>query len=187
VTTPQPSHWNPAAADEPSHLRRNVLLGMSTLSVVVLAMGYHTSLDAQSAATTATSSTTASTSGGRATGTAAQGSTGTAANGSGSSGASAGTVATLQDGTYTGTSVSTRWGPVQVRIVVSGGKITSSQAVVYPQENNRDVQINSRAVPTYNAEVVQAQSAQIDAISGATVTWQGYTGSLQSALDQARA
>jgi uncharacterized protein with FMN-binding domain len=81
--------------------------------------------------------------------------------------------------------VDTRWGPVQVRITVKNGKIASAQAVVYPQENPRDQEINAFAVPQLNAEVVQAQSGSIDAVSGATVTSGGYIMSLQSAIDQA--
>lgn len=87
--------------------------------------------------------------------------------------------------TYTGDVVSTRWGPVQVAITVEGGKVTSADAVQVPTGNPRDEQINGYAVPVYESETVTAQSSQIDAVSGATVTWQGYTGSLQSALDEA--
>ena len=88
-------------------------------------------------------------------------------------------------GTFTGDSVDTRWGPVQVRITVQGGKITSSDAVQYPQNNGRDVQINGYALPILNQEAVQQQSASIDTVSGATVTSDGYLQSLQSAIDQA--
>ena len=52
-------------------------------------------------------------------------------------------------------------------------------------EDRHDQMINSRAVPAYNEEAVQAQSADIDVVSGATVTWEGYTQSLQSAIDAA--
>jgi len=88
-------------------------------------------------------------------------------------------------GTYTGDAVDTRWGPVQVRITVQGGKITSSDAVQYPQNNDRDVQINGYALPILGQEAVQQQSASIDTVSGATVTSDGYLQSLQSAIDQA--
>ena len=88
-------------------------------------------------------------------------------------------------GTYTGDAVDTRWGPVQVRITVQGGKITASDAVQYPQNNGRDVQINGYALPILNQEAVQQQSASIDTVSGATVTSDGYLQSLQSAIDQA--
>jgi uncharacterized protein with FMN-binding domain len=74
---------------------------------------------------------------------------------------------------------------VQVRITVADGKITASEAVQYPTDNPRDQEINSYAVPQLNSEVVQQQSGNIDAVSGATVTSGGYIQSLQSAIDQA--
>ena len=88
-------------------------------------------------------------------------------------------------GTYTGSAVDTQWGLVQVQITVAGGKITKADAVQYPQNNGRDVEINSYAVPQLNQEAVAAGSASIDAVSGATVTSDGYIQSLQSAVDQA--
>jgi len=87
--------------------------------------------------------------------------------------------------TVTGDSVDTRWGPVQVQITVQNGTLTAVQAVVYPQNNPRDEQINSYAIPQLNSEALAAKSAQIDMVSGATYTSEGYLGSLQSALDKA--
>ena len=98
---------------------------------------------------------------------------------------SSSTHSSSTSGTYTGDSVNTRWGPVQVRITVSNGKITSANAIVYPSGNPRDQQINSYALPTLNSEAVSASSARIDMVSGATVTSTGYLQSLQSALDRA--
>jgi uncharacterized protein with FMN-binding domain len=88
--------------------------------------------------------------------------------------------------TVTGEAIGTIYGPVQVRITVKGGKITAVTATEYPQESPRDYQINSYAIPALNQETLQASSAGIDSISGATYTSQGYIGSLQNALDQAR-
>ena len=65
------------------------------------------------------------------------------------------------------------------------GRIISSEAIQYPDGNHEDQEINSYAIPQLNAAVVEAQSAGIDAISGATVTSDGYITSLQSAIDQA--
>jgi uncharacterized protein with FMN-binding domain len=87
--------------------------------------------------------------------------------------------------TVTGDSVDTRWGPVQVQITVTNGKVTKANAVVYPSGNSRDQEINAYAIPTLNQEAVSAGSAKIDMVSGATVTSTGYLGSLQSALDKA--
>ncbi|MEU4524701.1 FMN-binding protein [Amycolatopsis sp. NPDC024027] len=89
------------------------------------------------------------------------------------------------NGTFTGDAADTRYGPVQVRITVAGGRITDAQAVEYPRESGRDVRINSAAVPALNEEALQAQSAQIDTVSGATYTSEGYQQSLQSAIDAA--
>jgi uncharacterized protein with FMN-binding domain len=86
--------------------------------------------------------------------------------------------------TVTGDEVDTRWGPVQVQITVTGGKITNAQAVVYPQDNPRDQEINAYAVPTLQQETVSANSASIDMVSGATYTSTGYITSLQSALNK---
>lgn len=87
--------------------------------------------------------------------------------------------------TVTGDVVDTRWGPVQVEITVSGGRIVSARAVQQPTGNSHDAEINGYALPVLAREVLQAQSASIDTVSGATVTSRGYIGSLQSALDSA--
>jgi uncharacterized protein with FMN-binding domain len=72
-----------------------------------------------------------------------------------------------------------------VQITVKNGKVTDVQAVVYPANNGRDEEINAYALPVLHDEVLKAQSAQIDAVGGATVTSDGYISSLQSALDAA--
>jgi uncharacterized protein with FMN-binding domain len=84
-----------------------------------------------------------------------------------------------------GTSVDTRYGPVQVQLHVRGGKIVSATAIDYPQGSGRDREINSVAIPILRKETVTAQSAQIDTVSGATFTSDGYRTSLQAALDAA--
>jgi uncharacterized protein with FMN-binding domain len=72
-----------------------------------------------------------------------------------------------------------------VEITVAGGKITKVDVVEYPQNNQRDVEINDYAVPALVQETIDAQSARIDMVSGATVTSGGYLESLQAALDKA--
>ena len=104
---------------------------------------------------------------------------------SGSTGTSGTSSTGLADGTYTGSSMTTRFGPVQVQITVSGGQITAAQAVDYPNDNPRDQQINQYAIPRLVSETLSAQSANIDMVSGATYTSDGYIQSLQSAIDQA--
>jgi uncharacterized protein with FMN-binding domain len=85
----------------------------------------------------------------------------------------------------TGTVAQTQWGPVQVKLAVSSGKITKVSVVQYPNGNGRDQEINGYALPVLIKETVSAQNAQIDMVSGATVTSNGYLESLQSALDKA--
>jgi len=72
-----------------------------------------------------------------------------------------------------------------VEITVEDGVITSSEAVQYPNRDHHDQRINAYAVPVLNAAAVEAQSADIDAVSGATLTSLAYAQSLQSAIDQA--
>lgn len=88
-------------------------------------------------------------------------------------------------GTFTGGTAQTAYGPVQVQIVVQNNTITSSSAIKYPTGNSHDVAIAQYAVPVLNREAVQAQSAQISMVSGATYTSSGYIQSLQSALSAA--
>lgn len=154
-------------------MRRILLTVMSTLATVVLLFGYRTSTPSP-----VLSSATVDGNTGSATGDGTS-STVPAAPGSPTSGGSAGTQM------VTGAAVQTRWGPVQVQVTVDGGAITAVDTVQVPSSNQRDVEINDRAVPVLTQEALQAQSADIDSVSGATYTSQGYIGSLQSALDQA--
>ncbi|MER5535974.1 FMN-binding protein [Streptomyces mirabilis] len=112
----------------------------------------------------------------------AAGSTGSA--GAGSAGSSASKAPAAQAKTVTGSVAQTQYGAVQVRITVSGGKITKSEAVQAPKGGLSD-QKTALAVPKLNQEAVAAGNANIDAVSGATYTSTGYKQSLQSALDKA--
>jgi uncharacterized protein with FMN-binding domain len=102
-----------------------------------------------------------------------------------SGGGTSGGDSTSGGTTYQGSVAQTRWGAVQVTITVANGKITSVAVPPYPTANGRDRQINARALPILKQETLDAQSADIDTVSGATVTSDGYTESLQAALDAA--
>ncbi|MFK4102305.1 FMN-binding protein [Streptomyces sp. NPDC019531] len=105
---------------------------------------------------------------------------------SGGASASSGTgSATTGTKTVTGDTIQTRWGPVQVRITIKNSRLTEVTAVTYPTDNPRDQEINSYAIPRLRTEALEAQSADIDTVSGATYTSDGYRQSLQSALDSA--
>jgi len=86
---------------------------------------------------------------------------------------------------FQGSVAQTRWGPVQVSITVANGKIVGVSVPTYPNGNGRDREINAYALPMLTKATLAAQSADIDTISGATVTSDGYKESLQSALDTA--
>lgn len=160
-------------------MRRVVLWALSTLSALVLLFSYHTSTSSEAATSAA-----APVAPGASSGTGGGSSSGSTSPGSGSSG-SGSSGSTRASGTFAGDAVGTRWGVVQVQVTVSAGRITKADVLQVPWNNPRDQEINSQAVPVLNQEVVRAQSAQIDMVSGATVTSDGYLQSLQSAIDKA--
>ncbi|WP_405409358.1 FMN-binding protein [Streptomyces sp. NBC_01124] len=142
-------------------VRRAVLAGAATVSGIVLLLSLKPASDPGSA----------SAAGGAVPPVAAQ-------SPQGGRGAGAGTV--------TGDAASTQYGPVQVRLTVSDGKITRAEAVQAPKGGQSD-RVTADAVPKLNQAAVAAGSADIDAVSGATYTSAGYVKSLQSALDKAAA
>ena len=92
---------------------------------------------------------------------------------------------TYKDGTYTGQDFQNQFGDTQVKVTISGGRITDVQALQLPYDRQRSAEISQYAAPQLHDEVLQAQSAQIDTLSGATYTSDAYAQSVQSALDQA--
>ncbi len=169
-------------------MKKIVLAVMTTISGLVMLFSYHTSTQSVSATAPdeADTGSTRSDAGSTTTAPSATNPAGSTGPASPSPTASASPAASSAgDGTYTGDAVGTRWGTVQVEITVTNGTITNADAIEYPTGNPKDQQINAYAVPALNAEVVAAQSAAIDAISGATVTSEGYVESLQSAIDAA--
>jgi uncharacterized protein with FMN-binding domain len=101
--------------------------------------------------------------------------------------ASTSTAATTTgvSGTFTGDVAQTFYGGVQVQITISNNKIVSAKALQYPTESFRDQAINSQAIPYLEQETLQAQSANIQGVGGASYTSQGWQSSLQSALQKA--
>lgn len=83
-----------------------------------------------------------------------------------------------------GSVASTAYGPMQVQISVTGGRITKAAVLQQTDVGSYSSQLDSVAVPQLTNETLAAQSAKIDAVSGASYTSQGYVQSLQSALDQ---
>jgi uncharacterized protein with FMN-binding domain len=164
-------------------MRRITLWLFSTVVAVVLLFSYRTSTGGTATATTAAAAPASVPEGGAApvpspTGT-PDGEAAPAPSPTGTSPSDAGSK------TYAGSVAQTRWGPVQVSITVADGRITGVTVPVYPDGNGRDREINAYALPVLQQETLTAQSADIDSVSGATVTTDGYKESLQAALDAA--
>jgi uncharacterized protein with FMN-binding domain len=92
----------------------------------------------------------------------------------------------LKDGTYSGGTADTPYGIVQVAAVISGGKISDIKFLQMPFEENRSQQVTNMAEPQLKQNTLDAQSSNIDFVSGATSTSYGYKESLQAALDKAK-
>jgi uncharacterized protein with FMN-binding domain len=155
---------------------RATLTGIfASVSVIVIGWQF-----GAAAISTATLASQASATAGSATAPTAAGT----ASGSSSSG-TASTASGKKDGTFTGASQDTPFGSVQVKIVTAGGKITDVVPLQLTDAGGRSVEISNYATPILRSEVIQAQSAKVSGVSGATYTSEGYLSSVQSALDQA--
>ncbi len=172
-------------------MRTRAAVSAALASAGILIAGWQSGVhiaDTSSAVASAATGTTGTTGTGTGTGTGTDDSTassgssgaGTGTTGAGTTGASAKAV-----GTYAGSVVQTRFGSVQVQITVQAGKITDVTALQLTDAERKSVQISNRAAPLLRDEVLQSQSADVQTISGATVTSDAYLNSLQAALDAA--
>jgi uncharacterized protein with FMN-binding domain len=85
--------------------------------------------------------------------------------------------------TATGAAVNYSWGILSVKVTVSGKKVTSvAIASLDDGGNPRSQMIDQQSIPILEQEAMQAQSANIQGVSGASYTSQGFEQSLQSAL-----
>lgn len=160
-------------------MRRIALWVASTVTGLVLLFGYHTSTSGPGGVSSGPPpivGTLSSSSTGSSTGSSKD-------SGSGSDTGTGGGTSSATP--ITGDAAETRYGPVQVSVVVDGGTIVSVEVPEYPAGDGRDIEINSYALPILVQETLDAQSASIDMVSGATYTSEGYQQSLQSALDRA--
>ena len=90
-----------------------------------------------------------------------------------------------KNGTYTGDVADAYYGNVQVQAVVSNGALSNVVILDYPQDRSRSQSINSRAMPELVSEAIQAQSSNVNTVSGATDSSGAFRQSLSSALSQA--
>ena len=155
-------------------MRRAPIGGSATIAGTAAVLAFHPRTPAVPTATASSSSaaSSATQSSGTSSGTTGGTGTGTAGTGAGVS------------GTATGDSIATRYGNAQVRVTVKDGKIVQIDALQLQANDPRSVQISSTAAPILQQEALAAQTAGVDAVSGATYTSASYTQSLQSALDK---
>jgi uncharacterized protein with FMN-binding domain len=141
-------------------MRRAVTAILVTIAVVVLLVNFKAQAPALRTATSVGAKTTSTAAPARTTG-------------------SGGTTSA------TGSAVSSQYGTVQVKVTKSGGRITAVKAVTMTADSPRSQEIDAQAEPLLRQEALQAQSASIDVVSGATYTSEAYIQSLQGALDGA--
>ncbi len=90
-----------------------------------------------------------------------------------------------KDGSYTSPVADAFYGPLQIKVVVSGGRISDVQFLQHPSDRQTSVEINSQAMPMLRSEVITAQSAKVDGVTGATQTSRAFIESLNFVLSQA--
>jgi uncharacterized protein with FMN-binding domain len=151
-------------------MRRAPIVLSATALGLGATLGFHahmpTTSPAASAATTSASSSSSSSS--------------AASSSPGSSSSSSSAAKTV-----TSDAVATQYGPVQLKVTIAGGKITNITALQLPANDPKSAEIGSYAEPLLRQSALSKQSADIDVVSGATYTSDGYKTALQSALDKA--
>jgi uncharacterized protein with FMN-binding domain len=162
-------------------MNRAPIVLSATVAGLAVTLGFHAHAPAATPpATTAAAQTGAS---GSAASSASSSSGSTPAAASSSSSAKPSTAASAK--TVTSDVASNQYGNVQLKVTVSNGKITKIEALQVPQNDPKSAEINAYAEPQLQASALQAQSANIDTVSGATFTSNSYKTALQSALDKA--
>jgi uncharacterized protein with FMN-binding domain len=158
-------------------MRRAILTLGGTVAAVAALLSFktHSAADVTAAGPSGTSGSTSSTS-----------SSPASAAGTGSSDKASGTKS-ASGRTVTGKVADTPYGPMQVQLVLTGKRISQVNVLQRTDTGEISVQIDDNSIPKLTSEVLTAQSARIDAVSGATATCQGYIQSLQSAIDAGRA
>lgn len=164
-------------------MRRITLWALSTVAAVVLLFSYRTSTMGPAGAQTSPSSGSNDRSGASGPGSRSGTSPEAARSSPATAGRASRTTAAGRD--YRGEVAQTQWGPVQVAITVRNGRIAEVEVLAHPTGSRRSDDINAYALPILRKDTLTAQSADVDTVSGATVTSDGYRRSLQAAIDAA--
>jgi uncharacterized protein with FMN-binding domain len=162
-------------------MKRAPIVLSATAFGTAAVLGFHAHTAATPVATAATSQPSG-TSTSRASGTTTSSSSGSSGSGSGSSSTSSSSSSGTK--TATGDAMETRYGPAQVKVTVSNGKILKVEAVQLQNGDPKSQEISSYAAPILQQSVLAKQTAAVDTVSGATYTSLSYEASLQSALDK---
>ena len=153
-------------------MKRAPIVLSATVAGLAAALGFHAHVPAAQVSTAHVAPSSA---------TATSSAPSPAASASGSAASSASTK------TITSAVETNRYGNVELMVTITSGRITGITAHQIPQNDGKSAQINAYAEPVLRHSALSAQSANIDAVSGATYTSDGYRTALQSVLDQARA
>jgi len=170
-------------------MRRVVLALGGTIAGLVMLLSFRSHMGSAAVAGVPGSGGQAASGGASSSGS---GSTSGSGGAAGSAGGAAAASAPVSAGSGTGTAVTgdvimTGYGPTQVQVTLSAGKIVKVTVLQHTDDGVNSQMIDGRALPVLNNETLTAQSAKINAVSGASYTSAGYIKSLQSALDKARA
>jgi uncharacterized protein with FMN-binding domain len=177
-------------------MRRAVLAIGSTVAGLILLLSFRSHTGSAASAGVSAAGTSSGSSGAAATGSSGgsaggsmSGASPTASAPSSPAGGPAGQSSGGAAGgrVVTGDVVNGPYGPSQVAITLSGNKITKVTVLQHTDDGSNSQEIDGNALPKLTAETLAAQSAKIDAVSGASYTSAGYIKSLQSALDKAQA
>jgi len=161
--------------------RAPIVLSATALGLAAT-LGFHAHRPAN--AVSATTSTSTATPSGAASSSGSS-SSGSSSGSSGSTGSASGSSSTTATKSVTSDAIGTQYGNVQLKVTISGGKITKVEALQLPGNDPKSSEISSYAEPLLSQSALAKQSASIDAVSGATYTSAGYQQALQSALDKA--
>lgn len=161
---------------------------MATMGVLAGGIAWGTGFATEAASTDSTAQGSTDTSSSGSSGsestnsgtTSGSGSIDTSSNSGGSSSSSS-----AKDGTFDGDVVQTRYGPMQIEVVIKNGKIESATALQNPGGDRESDQINAQVIPMLNDAIVQYQTVNFGNVSRATISTNAYKESAQSALDQA--
>ena len=81
----------------------------------------------------------------------------------------------FKNGSYTGSVEDAYYGYIQVKAVITGGKLSDIEFLQYPNDNHTSLRINEQALPILKSEALDSQGKQIDLVSGASVVFNFFT------------